>query len=283
MAIFTNQATISYNGTVRNSNITTGEVLDVLTATKTALGGTYVPGETVTYVVSLLNSGTTALTDLTLTDDLGGYVVGDETVYPLAYVPGTARIFVNGILQPEPTVEAGPPLVVSGITVPAGGSLILVYEAQVTDFAPPACGAALTNEVSIEGGCLVNPVTAEETITAACEPNLTISKSISPTSVTGCSPLTYTFVIQNVGNKEAGADDNVIVTDTFNPALQNITVTLNGDVLAPDSYTYNEETGEFATNPGVVTVPAATFTQDPETGLWITEPGVTILTVTGTL
>lgn len=283
MAIFTNQATISYNGTVRNSNITTGEVLEVLTATKTALGGTYVPGETVTYVVSLLNSGTTALTGLTLTDDLGGYAVGDETVYPLAYVPGSARIFINGVLQQAPTVEAEQPLVISGIAIPAGGNLILVYEARVTDYAPPASCSAITNEVSIEGGCLVNPVTAEETITAAEEPNLTISKSICPASVTGCSPLTYTFVIQNVGNEEAGADDNVVVTDTFNPALQNITVTLNGDVITADSYTYNEETGEFATNPGTVTVPAATYTQDPKTGLWITEPGVTILTVTGTI
>ena len=29
MAIFTNQATISYNNTIRNSNITTGQILTV--------------------------------------------------------------------------------------------------------------------------------------------------------------------------------------------------------------------------------------------------------------
>ena len=43
MAIFTNQATLSYNNTVTTSNITTGELLEVLSVTKTALSGTYTP------------------------------------------------------------------------------------------------------------------------------------------------------------------------------------------------------------------------------------------------
>ena len=34
MAIFSNQATLTYNGTTTNSNIAYGEILDVLTATK---------------------------------------------------------------------------------------------------------------------------------------------------------------------------------------------------------------------------------------------------------
>ena len=37
MAVFTNQATLTYNGNVINSNITTGEILEVLSATKTAV------------------------------------------------------------------------------------------------------------------------------------------------------------------------------------------------------------------------------------------------------
>lgn len=283
MAVFTNQATISYNGTVRNSNITTGEVTETLTATKTALRGTYFPGETVTYAVSLVNSGTAAYGGLTITDNLGGYTLGENTVYPLAYIPDSGELFVNGVLQTAVTIEAGPPLLVSNVTVPAGGNVLLIYEASVTDFAPPSAGSVITNEVTVEGGCLVVPLTAEETVTAAEEPNLTISKSICPGTIAGCAPITYTFVIQNVGNEEAGADDNVILTDTFSPTLGNITVTLNGNVLPATSYTYNEETGEFATLPGTITVPAAAFTQDSETGQWITEPGVAVLTVTGTL
>ena len=37
MATFTNQATLTYNGGTASSNITTGELLEVLTATKTAV------------------------------------------------------------------------------------------------------------------------------------------------------------------------------------------------------------------------------------------------------
>ena len=44
MAIFSNQATLTYNGSSTNSNIAYGEILDVLVATKTAVEGTYTPG-----------------------------------------------------------------------------------------------------------------------------------------------------------------------------------------------------------------------------------------------
>ena len=72
MASFTNMATLSYNGSQINSNVVTGELRDALTITKTAVSGGYRPGDTVTYVVTLSNTGTAALTGLTLTDDLGG-------------------------------------------------------------------------------------------------------------------------------------------------------------------------------------------------------------------
>ena len=284
MAVFTNQATISYNGTVRNSNITTGELVEVLSAAKTALSETYTPFDTVTYVISIRNSGTTAFTGLTVTDNLGGYNFEGNTVYPLAYIDGSARVFVNGELAAAPIVTAGPPLVITGITVPAGSNVIIVYEAEITDYAPPASGSSITNEVTITGGGLTSPVTAEETVVIADEPNLIISKSLSPTVVSDNSRLTYTFVIQNIGNEEADIGDNVTVTDTFNPILSDITVTLNGDILAEGSdYTYNETSGEFATVPGRITVPAAVYDQDPETGVWVTEPGVAVLTVSGTV
>ena len=67
MASFTNMATLSYNGSQINSNVVTGELRDALTITKTAVSGGYRPGDTVTYVVTLSNTGTAALTGLTLT------------------------------------------------------------------------------------------------------------------------------------------------------------------------------------------------------------------------
>ena len=65
MATFTNQATLSYNNTVTRSNIVTGELVDILTATKTAVTGTYGCDSCVAYAVSIVNSGASAFTGLT--------------------------------------------------------------------------------------------------------------------------------------------------------------------------------------------------------------------------
>ncbi|MCI9143373.1 MAG: hypothetical protein HFH87_12270, partial [Lachnospiraceae bacterium] len=122
MATFTNQATLSYNGNTTTSNITTGELLEVLSAKKTALQYTYTANDNVTYIISIINSGTMAFTGLTVTDDLGGITAGENTRYPLTYVPGTIRYYVNGALQAAPKVTAGPPMEISGISIPAGGN-----------------------------------------------------------------------------------------------------------------------------------------------------------------
>ena len=137
MATFTNFATLSYRGGTTESNIVTGELLEPLTMTKTAVMDDYTAKDDVTYVISLVNGGATALTGLTVTDDLGGYTFNGTTLYPLAYTDGSLRYYVNGALQTTaPTVTAGPPMVITGVDVPANGNVLLIYEATVTDRAP---------------------------------------------------------------------------------------------------------------------------------------------------
>ena len=284
MAQFTNQATLSYNNTVVNSNVATGEILEVLSATKTAVIADYALDDNVTYVISIVNSGNIPFNDLTVTDSLGAYPFGDTEIYPLDYIENSVRYYVNGTLQATPGAAAGPPLVISGISVPANGNAIIIYETTVNRFAPLEAGATIDNEAVISGGGLSTPLTIAETITAQDSPNLTINKSITPSTVTENSRVTYTFIIQNTGNSAAIATDNVIITDTFNPVLSNLTVTLDGSAwTSPANYTYDEQTGLFATVPGQITVPAATYTQDTATGAWIITPGYSILTVTGTI
>ncbi len=284
MATFYNQATLSYNDTVTNSNIVTGELVEVLTATKTAITETYTQGETVTYVVSIVNTGSTAITGVTVTDDLGAYPFGTGTLTPLTYIEGTARLFVNGAVQPAPTVVAGQPLVISGFTIPAGGNALVVYQTRVNNFAPLGIEGEITNTATITAAGITNPVTAQETIAADTLANLTITKSLSPEVVTENGELTYTFVIQNTGNTPVTVADDAVVTDIFNPVLDPITVTFNGVTWSePVNYTYDETTGTFATVAGQITVPAATYSQDPTTGVWIIEPGVSVLRVTGTV
>lgn len=284
MAIFFNQATLTYNGTTTNSNIAVGEILDVLTATKTAVERTYTPGELVTYVVTLRNTGNTALTNLTVTDDLGGYDFNGTTVYPLTYEDGSAALFVDGVPQAAPTVTAGPPMVITGITVPAGGDAVLVYQARANDFADPAVGGTIDNVVTVTGDGINTPATATETVTAAAAAALTITKSITPAQVVDNDRVTYTFVIQNTGNEAVVATDNAAITDTFDPILTDLTVTFDGAVWTEGAnYNYNEATGLFTTVPGQILVPAATYTQDPNTGAYALTPGIATLVVTGTI
>lgn len=283
MATFFNQATLSYSGGVVNSNITSGQILEVLSVTKTAVGGEYSQDSDVTYIVNIINSGNTAFSGLTLTDDLGAYELGTEVLRPLDYVSDTVTYFVNGVLQTTPLVNDGPPLVISGISVPANSVATVAYTARVNGFASPETDGSIVNTVTVSGNG-ISPVSDSETIVAAEEPLLDITKSVSPTTVTENGQITYTFVIRNTGNREAVATDNVVLTDLFDPILENITVTYNGNIITePDDYTYNESTGLFRTAIGTITVPAATYTQDAATGMWTVTPGEAVVTVTGTI
>ena len=283
MATFYNQATLSFNGRLTNSNITTGEILEAISVTKTAISSTYGANDGVVYVVNIVNSGAAAITGVSVTDDLGAYTAGGNTVYPLEYVEGSLRYFINGSPTAAPTVTVGPPLTISGITIPAGANASILYEARTNEFTPLMQGSTVTNTATVSGNG-IEPITAEATVFANEDTLLSIAKAISPAVITDNGELTYTFVIQNMGNSPAVATDNVLVTDTFNPILNSISVTYNGAGWSEGAnYTYSETTGEFATLPGQITVPASTYTQDAETGVITVTPGVTVITVTGTV
>ena len=284
MATFTNQATLTYNGVTTDSNIITGQLLEVLSATKTAVSAVYSSGDDVTYVISIINSGTVGFTGLTVTDDLGSYDFNGTQLTPLTFIAGSVRYYINGELQAAPAVTAGPPLVISGINVPAGGNALIIYEPSSNQYAPLNVEGTIVNEAIISGGGLTTALTASETIAAEGAPALTITKSLTPQTVTENGQLTYTFTIQNSGNTPALATDNVTLTDTFDPILDPINVTFEGTVWTePTNYTYDPTTGVFTTVPGLITVPAATYTQDPVTGAWRITPGVSTLVVTGTV
>ncbi len=283
MPTFTNRATLSYNGITRESNTVTGNITETLAATKLVLNDNYAGTTRLTYVINLVNSGATSFVGLTLTDDLGGYEVGGTTVYPLSYVDNSLLYLINGAPQADPTVAAGPPLTISGISVPAGGNATIIYQADVTGFAPLDVDSTIVNTVTATGAGLTEPVTADATVNSIDGPQLNITKALDPINVPENGPLTYTFVISNSGNTAAEATDNVVVSDTFDPILDITSVTLNGTPLTLGTgYTYNAATGLFETVAGVITVPAATYTQNPDGSISTTDGAVT-LTVTGTI
>lgn len=284
MAVFFNQATLSYNNTVTNSNTVTGEIIETLSIVKTALDTTYTQGDTLAYAISIINTGEADYTGVTVTDDLGAYQFDETTqLMPLEYVENSVRLFVNGGIQPDPRITKAADLVIENLTIPAGGSVLIFYEADVTGFAPLGEDGAITNTASLTGAGISDTLASTAVTRASTEPELTVSKSISPSEVEKNGTLTYSFLISNSGSVEAGTADNVSLTDIFDPVLNDISVTLNGAEFSAANYSYDETTGEFVTNPGAITVPAASFVQNPDTGEWASSPGTVLLIISGTV
>ena len=286
MAIFYNQATLSFGGRITNSNITEGEIISGISLTKRAVSTNYGPGDGIVYAITLINAEATARDGIIITDDLGAYTLpgSTEAFVPLTYVDGSILYYQNGVLQPAPTVETANALTISGIDIPAGGNVIILYEARANSFAPLSAESSIFNTVTASNGGTCEPLGDSSDIPTRNEPSLTIAKAVSPAVINCGGEVTYTFIIQNTDNTAVVATDNLAVADVFNPALKEIAVNLNGEELVEGTgYNYNEETGEFTTLPGVIPVSAATYARDLETGAVTTTPGVAVITVTGTV
>ena len=286
MAVFYNQATLTFNGNVLTSNVTAGEIVEVLSADMDAVLANYSPDSTNVYIINIINNGSEDVSGLTVTSDLGAYTTGEEPqpriiIVPLTYTDGTVRYYVNGVEQSAPTVTSASPFTVTGISVPAGGNAVIVYAVTTNQYAPYGEGASIVNTATITGTGLTE-VSASATTTPSSEPVLSISKSLSPAAVEENGTVTYTFVIQNSGSTEAAVSDDIIFSDTFDPVLSGLTATFNGTPWTEGvEYTYDEDTGTFTSSAGQISVPAAVYTQDVNTGAWSVQPGICTIVITG--
>lgn len=285
MATIYNRATMTYNNITTSSNIAQGNLVEALTASKTAITDSYNPGDVVTFVLSINNTSSAAFSGLSISDNLGAYSFGTSgSLVPLDYISNSVRYYSNGVLQSAPTVVEGPPLNISGVSVPAGGNTLIIYAARVNEFAPLNCDAAIDNSARISGASLAAPIVVSGSVRRECGLQLGITKSIYPDSVVEGEAVTYTITIQNTGNTAAVAADNVVISDVFSPILNITGVTFNGAAwTSPANYSYNQATGLFTTLAGQITVPAATYAQDATTGVWTLTPGISTLRITGTL
>lgn len=281
MAQFTNQAQLTYNNTVTVSNLAVGEIQDVLSIYKTAVKDVYKKDDSVTYAVNIVNSGSADLTGLTLTDDLGSFTLGSQQFVPLTYAANTVRYFRNNILQPPPIAAViGDVLTITGFTVPSNGSATFLYETRTNEFTPLEPESTVTNTAVLTGN--FTAVSASETIEVSSEPELSITKSISPIPVMANGTVTYSFVIENRGNTPVTS--GAVITDTFDPILTNVTAAFNDTAwtLGTD-FTYSTSNGQFTTSANRVTVDAAVYSRDPETGVVTVIPGTSTLVITGTI
>ncbi len=282
MATFQNQASLTYNNSTVNSNIVTGEILEVLSLTKASLNTSYTAGDTVTYILSAVNSGSTAFSGVSITDNLGAYSFGTNELYPLSYVDGSAMLYIDGVMQPVTVNATESEVVFSGFTIPAGGNALISYQATVNGFAPLSGGSVIENTATLTAAGLSTPVTAIAQVGVDSRPVLSITKGLTPESVPENGTLTYTLTLLNTGAEPAVS--GVTVTDTFNPILSDISVSYNGTPWTEGvNYTYDEATGLFTTLDGQISVPGAVFNQNIDTGLVTVTPGVAVIRITGTV
>lgn len=281
----TNQASLNFqyngqSGFVR-SNIATATLTEPITVTKNAIEDSYRVGDELTFAVSFINGGTTALTGVVAADDLGSYQVGAAQTVPLTFT-APALLYLNGVYSGTVSSEVTDEGVRFRVpSLAAQTNALIVYKVMVNAGASPEIGSQITNTVTISADNLSTPISDSHTVTAEEYAEVTVTKSMSPAVVVDGSTISYTFVINNYGNTSA---TDVVLTDTFNPAPENISVQINGDTVSASDYSYTNDVLTLpATSAAALSLPAATFTRDSTTGETTVTPSSLIITVTGTL
>ena len=287
MPTIENFATVSYTSggvaATKNSNLAEIELDSSIGFSKTTLGTTYSAGTPITYVLSITNNSTTTVSGITLTDNLGTFTENGAELTPLTFSE-PALLLINGQdASATLTTDTSTPgtLVFSFPSLAPGETANIVYNAVPNSFAPLDENATINNTATLESNsdCAGGEASATVTVNAAAD--IEVVKSMSPNPVVCGDTITYTVRIYNYGNLDA---ENVVLTDTFNPAPTNITVSRNGVLLGADDYTYvnGTLTVPVAATQGD-TVDAATFVRNPETGEVTVIPGLVEYVITGTI
>ncbi|MBN1995099.1 MAG: DUF11 domain-containing protein [Anaerolineae bacterium] len=180
--------------------VTTTVIAPGWAITKTPSSNPTTPGQYLTYLITISNSGTAATTgSYTITDQLPNdtyYVSGSAS--PAANFDGSALTWV--LSPPTYTVAAGAARSVS---------FVVTTSNVLTD------GLLLVNQdYEVSGGGVYTPTAGQPvTVTVDSDVTLQIGKIASSNVLTVGYPLTYTLTITNASSN--GPALNVVVTDTL--------------------------------------------------------------------
>lgn len=285
MATIENFATVSYTSggvtETKVSNLAEIGLESAVSFNKSTLGETYGEESVITYILSITNTSTAPIADLSITDDLGSFTFGTMELTPLGYTAPALLLIDGQDVSTQLTVDStvAGSLSFSFPTLPAGATANIVYRAEVNEYAPLEEGSSITNTATLTSASDCADATATATVTAASAANVSVFKQMSPNPVVCGDTVTYTIRVYNYGNIPA---ESLTLSDTFNPAPETITVTRDGVLLAASDYTYDNGTLTApSSTASPVSVPAATFTRDTATGIVSVTPGTVEYVITG--
>src|SRR3989454_120890 len=203
-----------------------------LVASKTVAddnGGSPRPSETLTYTLTVTDTGTTAAT---------GVVVSDPIPAGTTYLPGS-------LASSDPTdiiIEGNPLQVQTGTLAASGGSVTITFKVQIG--AGATNGQVISNQATITAAGPITILSDDPGTGAANDPtsitvvnplNITLTKTRSVATAGPGQPITYTLSYSNAGSVSA---TNVSLSD-FVPSNTTFQSATGGGTLAGNLVTWN--------------------------------------------
>jgi uncharacterized repeat protein (TIGR01451 family) len=273
--ILTNSATLQSTQTSPiTDSISTGVVLPSISVTKSADRTLLIPGDTVHFTITALNSGTAAGSNVTFTD------VMPVQVY-FTYVAGTAKLNGSAIADP-----AGSTLTVNGGSLAIGAIATVTFDMRVATSGVPSGTTTLTNSASVAETASGTTTSNIVTLSISTNPNLRITKTSSPVSPAAGSNITYTISVTNIGSGDALGvlvRDVVPSSTTYAAGTMTLAAASLTDLADGDAGAFDASTNQIVVNAGTITAGATkvvTFAAKVNTPL---PAGSTTITNTATV